>query len=366
VNHKFEIGVIEHDLAMGLRLHYDRVGAYNTDTNYESNGVGGFRDGVRGATSFDGLQQVLAKSVYLEDSIQLGQFSLRPGVRYEMLDVEYTYFEKTKSAITHRESDEELLMAGVGFNYEFFDVNSLFGGVYRGASPANPKGYVNQTEREESLGYELGFRHKNDALRAELVGFYTNFDDLLSPDLPGAGGTTEILNAGSADCMGLESVVQYDFGSANGWAYELPIYLSATYTHAEFSGINERLIDQYGLFAGAVSGNQIPYIPEWKLGAGIGLALEKWAANLDASYDSTSWGTGYNDDARSGNTSAMDGKIDSLLIFDLTGHYQLNSDLKLVGGIQNLFDTRKIVSRAPLGPRANAPRMIYAGLELEF
>ena len=96
--------------------------------------------------------------------------------------------------------------------------------------------------------------------------------------------------------------------------------------------------------------------------------------NLDASFTSSAWGTGYNDDVRinnttglPGNPSAVDGKkIDSLFLVDLTGHYQLNENLKLVGGIQNIFDTRKIISRAPLGPRANAPRMIFAGVEATF
>ena len=62
----------------------------------------------------------------------------------------------------------------------------------------------------------------------------------------------------------------------------------------------------------------------------------------------------------------MDGKIDSLLIFDLTGHYQLTDQIKLVGGIQNLFDERAIVSRAPLGARSNAPQMMFAGFEATF
>ena len=62
----------------------------------------------------------------------------------------------------------------------------------------------------------------------------------------------------------------------------------------------------------------------------------------------------------------MDGEIDALFLVDLTGHYQLNETFKLVGGIQNLFDTQEIVSRAPLGPRANAPRMIFAGVEATF
>jgi Fe(3+) dicitrate transport protein len=104
----------------------------------------------------------------------------------------------------------------------------------------------------------------------------------------------------------------------------------------------------------------------------MSLTAERWAVNLDTTFVSSTWGTGYNadtrlnDDGTVANPHAVDGRIDSLFLVDLSTHYQVTDNFKLVGGIQNLFDTRKIVSRAPLGPRANAPRMIFAGLEIEF
>lgn len=363
VNYKFQTGSLEHDLAVGLRLHYDKQEGDTVTTTYESTGSGGF--GLVGASAPVPItsQEAFATAVFIEDQIAIGKLTLRPGIRYEWLEL-----EATMPGIPSDSFGEHLIMGGLGANYDFDTYNSLFGGVYRGSSPANPSGYLKGTESEESLGFELGLRHRQEAFRAELVGFYTDFNQLIAPELPGGGGATPSENGGAADVWGIESVVEYDLGRAQKWAYGLPAYTSLTFTNAEFSGMSGVLAPTAGTFAGGRDGNDIPYIPEWKFATGIGVTGEKWAANLSASYVSTAWGTGYNDDARpaGSNASAMDGKIDALFLFDLTGHYQLTDQVKLVGGIQNLFDERAIVSRAPLGSRSNAGRMVFAGLEAKF
>ncbi|PAW70165.1 MAG: hypothetical protein B9S30_03125 [Verrucomicrobiia bacterium Tous-C5FEB] len=363
VNHQFATGPVEHDLAVGLRLHYDQQDGSDIKTNYASNSAGGFGIGVQNPTTPITRQEAFATAAYIEDSMKIGKLTLRPGLRYEWLELEAHAPGKPASSGA---VDENLIMGGLGATYDFDDQNFAFGGAYQGASPANPSGYVNGTDNEESLGFELGLRHKDDALKTELVGFVTDFDQLIAPEVPGGAGSVASENGGSAEVWGIESLVEYDHGLASNWTFGLPAYLSLTYTDAEFADMSGTLASNAGTFAGGRNGNEIPYIPEWKLGTGIGIAFEKWGVNLDASYNSTSWGTGYNDDARSGNASAMDGKIDALLLFDLTGHYQLTDQIKLVGGIQNLLDERAIISRAPLGARANAPRMIFAGFEAEF
>ncbi len=372
-NFRFDTGSVTHDLAVGLRLHYDRAGGTNQQIFYASNTLGGFGPAAPGAVGTAGLQEVFATALYLEDEIKIGALTLRPGIRFEHLDV-----ENTSALGVNTTGQEQLIMGGIGATYDFDTENSLFGGIYRGASPANPAGYLAGTESEESLGLELGYRHRKDALRTELVAFYTDYDNLIAPQFDVVGGLSPSRNAGAAETWGLESIVEYDLGQAAGASYGLPVYISATYTQAEFKDITGRLANTAGLFGGAQNGSELPYVPEWKLAAGISYLAEKWGVNLDASFTTSTWGTGYNDDVRidttpgsptlglPGNPSAVDGKIDALFLLDLTGHYQLNENFKLVGGIQNIFDTQKIVSRAPLGPRANAPRMLFAGVEATF
>jgi Fe(3+) dicitrate transport protein len=370
-NFRFDTGPVSHDLALGLRLHYDRAGGTNQQIFYTSNSSGGFGLGNPDPVSSAGLSEVFSTALYVEDQIKIGALTLTPGIRYEFLDV-----ENTTGAGVYSSSDENLVMGGLGANYELSQQNSIFGGIYRGASPANPAGYNGGTENEESLGFELGLRHRrDDAFRAELVGFYTDFSSLIAPEVGvGGGGLTPSSNGGAADVMGIESLVEYDYGKSAGWSLGLPVYASLTYTKAEFKGISgDRLGNGAGLFAGASNGNDIPYVPEWKLAFGIGLNDEKWGVNLDASYSTSTWGTGYNGNIRlddntnnPSNPTAVDGKVDSLLIFDLTGYYNVTDNVKLVGGIQNIFEEQGIVSRAPLGPRANAPRTIYLGAEIAF
>jgi Fe(3+) dicitrate transport protein len=369
VNIGFDTGEISHDLAVGLRFHYDRAGGTNQQIFYKSNGNGSFGPAAPAAIGSAGLNEVFATALFIEDAISIGNLTLRPGIRYEALRV-----GNTTDKGVYRAGDEYLLMGGMGANYTLNEENTLFGGIYQGASPANPSGYLTGTESEESLGFELGHRYNKDALHTELVGFFTDFNDLIAPVVgDGGAGLTPSRNGGSAESWGLEALAEYDLGEAADWRYGLPVYFSATYTNAEFAGISgSRLGNDAGIFSGATNGNEIPYIPEWKLAAGISLTDEKWTVNLDASFFDSTWGTGYNSDPRLNdngtlaNPTAVDGKIDSLFLLDLTGHYQVNDHLKLVGGVQNLLDTQKIVSRAPLGPRANAPRMLFAGLEVVF
>lgn len=363
VNYRFETGTLEHDLAVGLRLHYDQQDGSDVKTTYSSNSLGGFNYVAETGAAPITRQEAFATALYIEDAISIGKLTLRPGLRYEWLEL-----TSSPDGAPSESVDENLVMGGLGANYDLDDRNSLFGGVYQGASPANPSGYVGGTDTEESLGFELGLRHRQEAVRAELVGFFTDFDELIAPELPGGAGSTPSLNGGSAEVWGIESFVEYDHGRAANWSFGLPVYASLTYTNAEFAGMNGTLAPNAGTFAGGRNGNEVPYVPEWKFATGIGLIFEKWGVNLDASYVSTSWGTGYNDDPRpaGSNPSAMDGKIDSLLVFDLTGYYQITDEVKLVGGIQNLFDERAVISRAPLGARGNAPQMIFAGVEAQF
>ena len=368
INFRFDTGSVSHDLAVGLRLHYDRAGGTNQRNYYASNGTGGFGTATPAAVGQAGLSEVFSTAVYMEDQISIGALTLSPGIRFEHLDM-----ENTTSAGVNLSADEPLVMGGIGATYDFNGQNTLFGGIYRGASPANPAGYLGGTESEESLGFELGYRHRAAAFRSEIVAFYTDYSSLIAPEIFGAG-LTPSRNGGSAESWGIEALVEYDLGEAANSSFGIPVYLSATYTQAEFTGINgARLGNGAGLFAGAANGNDVPYIPDWKLAAGVSLLAEKWGVNLDASFTTSTWGTGYNGNPRLNdgtNTladpSAVDGRIDALFLVDLTGHYQLNDNFKLVGGIQNIFDTQKIVSRAPLGPRANAPRMVFGGIEATF
>ncbi len=359
-NFKFETGEITHDLAAGIRFHYDRQDADRLRSTFNADGAGNFTPAVPGVLTFNGISETFATAVFVEDEIKVGKLTLRPGVRYEWLDLDFT-----DAVGTQFSGNENLFTAGVGSSYELTDRSTLFSGIYQGVAAPGPESYlVTGTENEESLGFELGYRYRKDSLNAEVIGFLTDFSQLISTDA-GFGFTNTSQNAGEAQVYGLESIVQYDPGLENGLAFGLPMYVSATYTVAEFTGGNLVGGGGDGVYAGAREGNEIPYVPEWKLAAGVGVSGEKWEVRLDANYMGSSWGSGFNDDVNPTPT-IRDGKIPALILFDLTADYQVNDNVKLLAGVLNVLDERKMVSRIPEGPRANAPRMIFGGVEVTF
>ena len=363
-NIRFETGSIEHDLAAGVRVHHDNIRSIGQDFRFRADGNGGFFEVARDPEKIRGnLDEVTAVALYLEDEIQLNeQLSLRPGIRYEFLEYQRTTGTGVKSS-----GDANLLMGGMGANYAFNLNHSIFAGVYQGATPPNVGGYLNGTQAEKSLSTEIGYRHQSGNFRTEVIGFHTSFSDLITPQIGiGTGTVVNDTNGGDATSYGIEALVEYDAGeSLTGGAFGVPVYASATWTRARFDLPAGSRLTQ-GVFAGAEDGSEVPYIPEWRLAVGIGLQGESWGVNLDASYITSTWASGWNGRTPTGTPTSTDGKIDSMLILDLSGYYQVNENVRLVGGIQNLLDERALVSRHPQGPRGNAPRMLFAGAEFAF
>jgi len=365
----FSVGDVDNSLTSGIRLHKDYVRRYQWVDNYTSDGSGDFdltTPGVHGSDS-NRRQETVATSLFLEDEVMVGKLTFRPGVRVESMNFDYDDYKKGISR-----SDKLTTWAGgVGGSYDLCATDLLFGGIYRGISTPSPKGYTNpdpakQTDEETSISYELGWRHHDEdrGLGFELVGFYTDFDNLLAP--AAGAGVGDPANGGKAEVYGIEAQITYDPAESSGQTYHLPMYISATWTSAT---LKEDLATDTGnvytdFQGGDETGNAIPYIPEWKLAAGVGLDFEKWGAHLDASWVSEMYGTGGNYDAPI--TSSREGLIDEIFLVDLSGWYQIDENWRIIGGVYNIFDQVNVVSRLPEGPRTGRGRNLYAGFEVQF
>lgn len=357
----FETGSVSHELVGGFRLHYDRVFREQWVDIYNANGGSNFsvfRRGIPGEEA-NQLEEATAAAFYLEDIIEIGQLTLRPGIRYEHVDYDVTNFN---GAGIRSSDDFGVWGGGLGFNYQWNDCHSTYGGVYRGYSLPGPNSYVNGgVDLEESLGYELGWRYRNEGLVVDAAAFFTDFDNLIGVDAGLANGVNA--NAGEAEVWGVESLVSYDPSISRGWGFQLPMYVSATWTSAE---LKQALVagGSDNIYAGGQAGASIPYVPEWKLAGGIGYANDCWGVNLDAYFVSHTYGTAANLGAPA--TTTRQGKIDALLTVDLTGYYDLNENWRLVGGLSNIFDERAVVTRIPEGPRTNLGRTWFMGAEARF
>ncbi len=362
---RFDTGAIPHDVNFGVRYHEDYIRQFQRDDKIiVGNGAPFVRRG-RDGSGGNSFQKAEAVALWIEDEMSLGQFSVKPGIRYEHVDLSYTDYRKdpTNTITGSGSGDTSNIAPGVGLTYELSPNSTLFGGVYKGISIPSPGGFLkDDVDWEESIGYELGARYRgDDGLYAEVAGFYTDYQNLIGTAAGlglSAGGNN---NAGEAEVYGVEALASYDlFQTA---AVSVPVFASATWTHATLddalgTGGSEDIL------GGGSPGAWLPYVPEWKFAVGTGLDGGRWGVDLLGTYVSDSFGTAKN--LTSPDESAREGRIDGGFTVDLAAHYQISEGVKLLAGIHNLLDETLTVSRIPEGPRSNAPRSFYVGFEMTW
>jgi Fe(3+) dicitrate transport protein len=370
----FETGSLEHDLTLGARLHYDESSRFQRDDRVTVNSSGSVLGISRGRQGEAGNRDanVLAYSMFLEDSIKMGRLTVKPGVRWEHLELEYT--DRAEEGDLSRVKDSasgslDAISPGVGLVYELTDTWSVFGGYYRGISTPAPREFLRDgADLEQSNGYELGVRHYGQAVQAELVGFFTDFDNLIVRDNLGGAGNTDDANAGAAEVAGVEFAVRWDALASTNSDWRLPLRTAFTYTHSEVSSETPSA-DAESIFSGGRPGSQLPYVPEFTAAAGIGLEYRGFGLYLDGTYMSEMFGTALNTSSQrdfAGEPDARYGMTDQAIVLDLSVQYQVNDSVRLVAGIANLTGEEYIVSRLPYGARSNQPRSYYGGVEIRF
>ncbi len=368
-DYRFETGEIDHTLNFGVRQHQDNYRTFQENTTVTVFGPGVFPAIVNAGPGSGGnaYEESSATALWIKDDIEIGRLTVSPGVRHERVDLGYIdYAADATNTITGRGNGFlDWWVAGIGLNYELDDANSVFGGVHEGIAIPGPKDSVaNKVFPEESLGYELGVRHRSGNFNAEVAGFVTDFEQLISTSAGLGLVGLPVTNAGTADVHGIEALASYD--PFQDRSVRLPLFVSATWTSAT---LNEALVagageNIYGDGAGGpgIPGAEIPYIPEWKLAAGVGLETDRWGVDLAATYVSDTFGTALNSPVPV--TSSRQGEIDGGMVFDLGAFYQINDTTRLIGGVHNLFEEVMIASRIPEGARVNAPREFYVGFEM--
>ena len=175
-------------------------------------------------------------------------------------------------------------------------------------------------------------------------------------------------NDGEISAVGLELQVGYDFGLANGADYSVPVTLGLTWTEAEFeSGASSA--DGESIFSGAKPGNEVPYIPEFQLHAGIGYASGSYRVNLDGTYVGESHASGANGASPynyAGKFDSRYGEVDSYFVADLTLRYNVSDATNVFATARNVFDEEYVVGRLPQGARPGMPQQLLFGVESQF
>ena len=341
--YRFNLNEFFFDLEFGLRYHADEEDRFQWDDSYsmKNKKMVLFMEGIHG-TNANRVTSANALAGYLLAKLRYDAWTVTAGLRYEDVDLlkkDYTKEDLARSGKVRIETPNHarVLIPGVGLHYQLMPAASVFFGIHKGFAPPSAELYQ---KPESSVNMELGTRVAIGNFRAELIGFYNNYSNMLGSDLAASGGagTLEQFNVGEARGKGAEFLVQYQPLPKN-CNVRLPLQVSYTYTDTEIRNSFES-----HSWGNVVRGDEC-----------------KWFyANIGARYNSdmrTSPGQG---------TIAEREKVPANLIFDASLNVFVNKYLTVRLNAINLTNRVYLTSRHPAGLRAGHPFGIYAGANVQF
>uniref|UniRef100_UPI003C6D994F TonB-dependent receptor family protein n=1 Tax=Maribacter arcticus TaxID=561365 RepID=UPI003C6D994F len=185
LNYRWNTDNTVHDIEVGLRYHYDEEDRFQWVDDYSlNNGTMAVVTARQRGTDANRISDARAFSSYALYKLKYKELTLTPGLRYENINLGQTNYgsndpKRTGVNLSERENQVNVIIPGMGFNYNFQNI-SLFGGIHKGFSP--PSNQVGE-KPEESVNYELGTRFSYAGFSGEFVGFYNDYSNLLGSDL---------------------------------------------------------------------------------------------------------------------------------------------------------------------------------------
>jgi Fe(3+) dicitrate transport protein len=320
-----------------------------------------------------------ASAYYIDDKIDVGNWTITPGIRFEhintdwrdrpVLDANYRPVPEKNRSIT---SNEPLPALSVMYHMSdawklFANYETSFGSLqyFQLGQGGVGDSTANGLEPEKAKTYEIGTRYDNGHWAGELTAFYIDFDDELQYISNDVGWT----NLGATKHQGIEASARYDLSGLDPRLQGLSVNAGYTYTRATYEGEIP-----------GFKGRDLPFYSRQVATAGVRYEVNRWTWNLDAYAQSKQRapGTGMNADGSfNGNyitqpsADGQYGDIPGYVTWHVRGGYAFGpqlSNLKLAAGVKNLFDkqyfTRSSDNNA--GIYVGEPRTFYVQASVGF
>ncbi|HEK1685934.1 TPA: TonB-dependent siderophore receptor [Pseudomonas putida] len=320
-----------------------------------------------------------ASAYYIDDKIDVGNWTITPGIRFEHINTDWRdrpvldtnnrpVPEKNRSITSNEPLPALSVMYHMSEAWKLFaNYETSFGSLQyfqlgQGGSGDNT---ANGLEPEKAKTYEIGTRYDDGHFAGELTAFYIDFDDELQYISNDVGWT----NLGATKHQGIEASVRYDLAGLDPRLDGLSANAGFTYTRATYEGEIP-----------GFKGRDLPFYSRQVATAGLRYQINRWTWNLDAYAQSKQRapGTGVNADGSfTGNyitqpsADGQYGNIPGYVTWHARGGYDFGpqlSNLKLAAGVKNLFDkqyyTRSSDNNA--GLYVGEPRTFYVQASVGF
>ena len=365
----------ENELETGARFLYEKADEQFIIGNVGSAASGPMRDKeVRTGRAF---------SAYIQNQFNITpKLSVSGGLRMENFDYERQILRGRfrinnvnnvirDTSITA--SDHTFaLIPGAGITFATGNHINLFAGVHKGFAPPRIKDAITSNgipynlDAELSTNYELGTRMGfSDFASAELTGFILDFQNQIIPVSNSSGNVnaTGVVNGGRTLHKGIEAAFKIDLGKISGSRHSFTVESNATLQNSTYN--NDRFIPVNGQPVN-VKNNQLPYSAKLMIWNAIGMGLQNGLGfRVSGNYIGAQFTDELNSDLASAN--GRSGKIDSRFVIDANAFYAIpKTKASFNVAVKNLTDQRYITTRRPEGIRVSLPRMITAGLDVNF
>lgn len=316
----------------------------------------------------DNIRHADAISGFVLATLDYGRFAISPGVRAESI----SYDRLNQLTGANGENDLTEIIPGLGATFDLRDKLVVYVSVHRGFSPPRIEDVIDNSgitvdlSAEESINWELGLRGEaRPGWDFDVTLFRMDFENQIVPASVAGGVGATLTSAGETRHTGVEASTRVSLRDM-GLMQSDDVYFRAAATYvgeAEFVG--ERFSGVSGFGGVSVSGNRLPYAPEWIASAAIGYERGQWL-NVQAEVQHTS--EMFTDDL---NTVApiangQRGLIDAATVLNLAANITPGSGyITYFVTVKNVADEAYVVDRAR-GILPGAPRLWQAGVSVEF
>lgn len=359
----FKTNAFTHEIDFGARIHQDQVDRFQWDDQYAmNNGVMQLTNSGTPGTESNRIGTANAFASYVQYKLKYKKFTFVPGLRYENIRIEQKDYGKNDiqrlgTNLVKNSNQVDVFIPGAGLDYQFNKYMSTFAGVHKGFSPPGPQ---DETNPEESINYELGFRYTKNSLSGQATLFFNDYSNLLGSDLSAVGGngSGDLFNGGEVEAKGLEFQLSYDLlATRKKSAFALPITVTYTYTDAKFKNSFSSTFGDWGTVS---AGDEFPYLAKNQFTVMLGLEHHKFSLNLSGRYMDemrTSPGQG---------AIPANGKTDAYFIIDVSANYNVHRNISLFASCTNITNKVYVVARRPSGLRPGMPQAFNIGLKANF
>ena len=282
-----------------------------------------------------------ANAFYIDDQIEVGNWTITPGVRYEMIET-YNNIKEFETSGQPKKRDNSRprvdyneALPTLSIAYRINDYWNVFANAGVSFGPMQYNQLADGTdglEPEKAKTYEVGTHYESDDWSAEATVFYINFDEEMFLERPLGSSDSQWTNLGATKHRGLETSVRHDFsGLTPALGGLLSAFASYTYTDATYE-------------AGAFKGYDLPFYSKHVAAVGASYQRNRWNLSADVKAYSQQYSPGpvasgiY---TRKESASGRYGDIPGYGTVNARASYQLFEDettSSVAVGVRNLFD----------------------------